>query len=129
MQPEVVIDGSRFCDDPGFVDEFNRGYRAIFGGPAWDGDDFNDFDDLLDGPASRIKIRWIHSGKSRIDLDFHQMAGFWGRFIERTESLGLYVLPELRQRVEDANCGRGATLFDWLREQLSHPQVDLELGP
>ena len=45
MQKELVIDGARFCDYEGFVEEFNRAYVSVYGGLPWDGDDIVDFHD------------------------------------------------------------------------------------
>ncbi len=42
MRHTIVIDGDRFSDYDGFVDELNRGLLALIGGPPWDGDSFLD---------------------------------------------------------------------------------------
>ena len=131
MQHEIVIDGGRFCDYEGFVGEFNRAYLAVFGGPPWDGEDFNDFDDFLETPGERLTIRWMNSQKSMSDLGHEEMARFWSRWLARcrTEFPRLISMhQDYEEKIDRATAGRGETLFDWLVVQLCYDEhVELKL--
>lgn len=124
---EIVIDGTRFHDYVGFVEEFNRGALGLFGEPAWDGEDWDAFDDMVESLGSRLTIRWTHSEKSRSDLGYRQRAERLQNTVDEARSIGVYVLPELLEGIDDANAGRGWTEFDWLIDLLSHENVDFEL--
>lgn len=121
----VVIDGSRFADYSGFVNEFNRGYMAVFAGPPWDGDDFDDLDELLELPPERYVIRWINSAKSRTDLGYQAMIEFKRHRLESCQatfpSVG-FMQDEYRDAIAAASAHQGATLFDYLVDQLKYEE-------
>jgi hypothetical protein len=121
----VVIDGSRFADYLGFVTEFNRSYLAVFAGPPWDGDDFNDLDELLEVPPERYVIRWINSAKSRTDLGYQAMVDFKRRRLEACQaafpSVG-FMQDEYRDQIAAASAHQGPTLFDYLVDQLEYEE-------
>ena len=73
MQHEMIIDGGRFCDYEGFVGEFNRAYLAVFGGPPWDGEDFNDLDDFLDQVDALIAH--LRASRTRSETDKIMLPG------------------------------------------------------
>ena len=128
MKHELLIDGGRFCDYDGFVEEFNRADLAAFGGPPWDGVSFIDFDDFLKAAAEaaggRVTIRWINSRKSMSDLGHEEMAKLWSR--KRAQVPAWAFSPastELlsrgyQERIDQATAGQGRTLFEWLVWQI-----------
>jgi hypothetical protein len=140
MKHELIIDGSHFSDYAGFVQEFNRAYVALFDGPTWDGESFDDFDDFLeaarDTTGERLTIRWLNSQKSRADFGYEAMAAYWSWALERVPVGALspagYELLSRRhhERIDRARAGHGRTLFEWMVWQITDhgdELVDLKL--
>lgn len=100
MQHELIIDGNRFSDCDGFVEEFNRAYLALLGGMPWEGN-FHRFAEFLEAvlgnSGAPLTIRWLNSRKSSVDLGHEQMAEYC-----------------LRHKLDQARVGQGRTLFEWL---------------
>jgi hypothetical protein len=128
MQHELVIDGSRFRDYDGFVEEFNRAYVAAFGGRSWNGEYILDFCDLLeaaqDATEERLAIRWTHSAKSISELGYAEMAKYWSRKLallarcEFSPSGYEAICRGYLDRLDQAKVGQGRTLFEFLVWQL-----------
>jgi hypothetical protein len=125
MQHELVIDGARFDNYDGFVEEFNRAYLAAFGGAPWDGVSFVDFDDFLTAVKGQLTIRWINSEKSKSDLGHEEMAKHWSRrfaaipawsFSPATNEI---LSRDYQERIDQATAGQGRTLYEWLVWQIS----------
>jgi hypothetical protein len=140
MPQELLIDGSRFCDYEGFVEEFNRAYMAAFGASPpdanapWDGE-ISDLHDLIEttgeGGGERLTIRWIHSRKSASELGHGEMAEFWRRSVARIPAAVFspdayqLVYGWNQERLDQAEAGRGRTLFEYLVWQMSGDGDDL----
>ena len=128
MQHELVIDGSRFHNYEGFVEEFNRVYAAAFGGPSWDGEYILEFHEFVeaaqDATEARLEIRWIHSEKSISELGYEEMAKYWSRKLtllarcEFSPSGYEAICRPYLERLEQARAGQGRTLFEFLVWQL-----------
>lgn len=112
----LIIDGTRFSDFDGFVEEFSR----LLPEHAWNGnlDAFNDI--LSDGYA----IVWNHSDASREQLGHPAMAA-------HLESVLLTCHPSnrrvVRKELKAAQRGQGPTLFDLIVE-IIEAQARLELS-
>jgi hypothetical protein len=137
---ELVIDGDRFSDYDGFVEEFNRTYLAAFGGAPWDGVSFIDFDDFLKAAGDRVTIRWINSQKSMSDLGHEEMARLWSRKLAHIPAWAFSPASNellsrgYQEKIDQAAAGQGTTLYEWLVWQIREcvddqgsEMIDLEL--
>jgi hypothetical protein len=123
---ELVIDGDRFCDYDGFVEEFNRAYVPMFGGPPWDGDDLADFHEMLEGTGGRLTVRWLNSQKSAAVMGHEALKKLWVRDLEETKKRlpGFDYLHGIQQtRIDEAAAGNGKTLFEWLVFQFGDDEL------
>jgi hypothetical protein len=121
---DLIIDGTQFSDYAGFVRELNRAMALCFPNGLWDGQDFNDLDNLLESPE-RYSIRWLNSATSRDVLGHDLMEVFWSDALIRCrESFPAMTTlhKEYEDKVELAAAGVGRTLFDYLVEQLTYPE-------
>jgi len=109
------IDGSRFNDFAGFVEEFSR----LLPDHAWNGnlDAFNDI--LSDGYA----IVWNHSDASREHLGHMAMIAHLESVLQTCHPSNRRVV---RRELRAAQRGEGPTLFDLLVE-IIEPHSRLEL--
>jgi len=111
----LVIDGSRFSDFAGFVEEFSR----LLPDHAWSGnlDAFNDI--LSDGYA----IVWNHASASREHLGHVAMVAHLESVLQTCHPSNRRVV---RRELQAAQRGEGPTLFDLLVE-IIEPHSLLEL--
>jgi hypothetical protein len=105
----LTIDGSKFSDFKGFVAEFNV---KVFGDDkTWSGS-LDQLNDMLRGgygtPDEPFSIRWIHSKKSRVDLDHKAMLDWLekGRKIVHPSNVDRW-----EKMIEVAQSNRGETIF------------------
>jgi hypothetical protein len=124
MKPIVTIDGARFVDFHGFVDEFNRTYVRQFNA-IWNGnlDAFNDYLDWLDGEYTLV---WLNAEESGRNLGHAEMVRWLAGNIQTCHPDNIM---DVATRIRDARLGLGPTLFDWLVQIIreDHPQVELRL--
>ena len=127
MRNELVIDGSHIRDYDDFMREYNRAYRAVFGGLPWNGEisDLHEFlEAVREGAGERLTIRWTNSQRSSADLGHEQMAEFWLRSLasipESAFSPGGYQLVYgwKQESLDQARAGEGRTLFEYLGWQI-----------
>jgi hypothetical protein len=140
MSLEMMIDGARFCDYAGFVEEFNRAYALAVGAStsdwnaSWDGD-ITDLHELLEATievrGKPLTIHWTNSQKSIFDLGHREMAEFWRQSIESIPaavfSPASYQLVHgwNQERLDQAETGQGRTLFEYLVWQIRGDGEDL----
>ncbi len=122
MSPRIFeINGENFCDFPGFIEEFNRGFvsKIYPDAPKWDGNLLY-LDELLELPPGEepYVIRWRNSSKSRTDLDHVAMANHWRGCIAKSHPV---LLAGFESRFDEANRGLGMTMFDWMVDNLCQP--------
>lgn len=112
----LIIDGTRFSDFDGFVEEFSR----LLPEHAWNGnlDAFNDI--LSDGYA----IVWNHSDASREQLGHPAMATHLESVLSTCHPSNRRVV---RKELKAAQGGQGPTLFDLIVE-IIEAQARLELS-
>jgi hypothetical protein len=127
-KPSYSIDGLACRGFAATVAEFNRAFGQSWGEGYWHGD-LDVFDDIIDWPndGEPYALVWWESEAARSQLG-HQAMACWLR-----NKLG-HCLPdaparnEWQRKLEDAERGRGPTLFDWLVEIVQeHPQIELRL--
>jgi hypothetical protein len=134
MQHEIVIDGDRFSDFHGFIEEFNRAYLPHFGGPSWEGD-VSEIDDLLEiarnALGKPLAIRWVNSQKSRSNLGHGAMAQFMAREIANIPEWAMgpesykLIRSGYQKSLDEAAAGHGRTLFEWLVWQIHDESGEL----
>jgi hypothetical protein len=129
MQNELIIDGARFCDYGGFVEEFNRAYVPRYGDPPWDGEDIEHFHDMLEGTGDPLRVRWIDSAKSASELGHAEMAKYWRRVLANIPQWALspagYELLRgaNQEKLNQAEAGEGRTLFEWIVFQIGDDEL------
>ena len=134
MQHELIIDGNRFSDYDGFVEELNRAYLTAVGGIPWNGE-IDDLHEILETTRDRegepLTIRWINSRKSASVLGHNEMAEFWRRSMANIPA-AVYspdgyqlVLGWYQERLDQAMARQGRTLFEYLVWQVGGEGDDL----
>jgi hypothetical protein len=123
-EPVFIIDGSKFDDFAGFIQEFNRAFSSQLGA-EWHGnlDAFNDF---LSWPGGKYTLLWKQSDLSGRRLDYDKMAKCLEECVRHCHPTNV---PHMRERLEKAERGEGQTLFDVLLEIIrdNKEYVDLRL--
>lgn len=115
VRRELVLDGENFSSMSEFYDEAERVFTREL--PWHPGRNLDAFNDLLRGGfgvheyGEPITVRWLHSEKSREDLDYTATAAWYAECLERCASASR---PRIRHRMEEAMEHRGETLMDMI---------------
>lgn len=111
--PVLTIDGSRFDDLEGFLDEVSR---ALVPGAFW-ARNLDAFNDILRGgfgtPEEGFVLRWTNSERSKHALGHAETLRWLDRTLRRCNPSNV---PRVRSEIEAARAGRGPTLFNILVE-------------
>jgi RNAse (barnase) inhibitor barstar len=107
------IDGSRFSTLEGFYDEISR---VLIPGAKW-GHNLDAFNDILRGgfgtPEGGFVLRWKNSALSRERLCYQETVRQLELRLEHCHAANRGLVA---QSLNDAEQGRGTTVFDWLVE-------------
>ncbi len=127
-KPSYTIDGLRCRDFAATVGEFNRVFGRWWGDGYWDGH-LDVFNDIIDWPndGEAYTLVWSESEAAREQLG-HQAMARWLRTKLGQCIPGAPAQRQWQRELEDAERGRGPTLFDSLVEIIrEHPQIELRL--
>jgi hypothetical protein len=106
-----LIDGERFDDFAGFVDEFNRVFCSRFDA-TWNGN-LDAFHDYLNWPERRYRLVWSHSERSRRRLGYREMERWIADCLRTCHPTGV---AQFKERLAAAQRCDGPTMFDTLVE-------------
>lgn len=114
MKPVIEIDGSQFSTLEEFFIHFEE--KALCAPGGW-GRNLDAFNDVLRGgfgtPEGGFVLRWKHHPLSRQRLDHAETARQLRVRLERCHPDNI---ESVQARLELAQKGEGATVFDWLVE-------------
>lgn len=112
-KPLYAIDGARFRTLEAFYDEVSR---VLIPGADW-GRNLDAFNDILRGgfgtPEGGFVLRWLDADRSRARLGYPETVRQLERRLARCHPTNR---AHVRQQLDDAQRGRGDTVFDWLVE-------------
>lgn len=112
-KPVLTIDGARFHDLAGFMDEIARLPEP----DVYWGRNLDAFNDVLRGgfgtPEGGFVLRWVNSERSRATLGFPETIRWLEQKIRRCHPSNV---PSVEADLRAAREGQGQTLFDILVE-------------
>ncbi len=106
----MALEGARFDDFDGFVQEFSRHLDDF----EWHGS-LDAFNDILRGgcgtPDGGFEIQWVDSAHSRRALGWPATIRWLEEALTRCHASHI---PSLTRQLEHARYEEGTTLFDWI---------------
>ncbi len=127
-KPLYTINGRACLDFTATVAEFNRIFGRWWSEGYWDGH-LDVFNDILDWPheGDPYTLAWSNSTATREQLGHIAMARWLRNKLGQCQP-DAPGLSKWQRELEDAENGRGRTLFEWLVEIIrEHQQIDLRL--
>lgn len=128
MINEIIIDGNNFNTLNGFYDEVED---KLTKGLDWKiGRNLDAFNDVLRGGfgvhkyGEEIRIKWINSGKSRMDLGQEETINYLHNKIKTCHPTNV---QDVESDLKEVEQGRGESLFDIICNiAQGHDHIDLK---